>query len=161
MNNPRMLKVATEIVSAFVVTNKVPGNAVPELIGSVYESLQSSKEAPSFPAEKRTPVVSVGKSITPDYIICLEDGRKFKSMRHHLKRLGMTPEQYRTKWGLPFDYPMVAPSLAAKRSEIAKAQRFGHWRTDESSSEKDGKSAVPARSRNVSSKQRPSRRLTS
>jgi len=153
-----MLKVATEIVSAFVVSNKIPANAVPELIGSVYTSLQTSKEAPTSAAEKRTPAVPVGKSITPDYVICLEDGRKFKSMRHHLKRLGMTPEQYRTKWGLPFDYPVVAPSFAAIRSELAKAQRFGHWRADEFSSGKDGKHGVASRSRNASSKERPSRR---
>jgi predicted transcriptional regulator len=145
MNNPRVLKVATEIVSAFVVNNKIPGNAVPDLIGSVYASLQSSKEVPVSTMEKRTPAVPVGKSITPDYVICLEDGRKFKSMRHHLKRLGMTPEQYRTKWGLSFDYPVVAPSFAAKRSELAKAQRFGRWRADKNSKAKDGKSAVSLR----------------
>ena len=157
MNNPRVLKIATEIVSAFVVSNKVPGNAVPELTGSVYSSLQASAETPTFAVEKRTPAVPVGKSITPDYLICLEDGRKFKSMRHHLKRLGMTPEQYRTKWGLPFDYPLVAPNFAAKRSELAKAQRFGRWRADKNSSATDGKSTAPARSRKVSSKKRPSR----
>ena len=157
MSNPRVLKIATEIVSTFVVSNKVPGSAIPELIGSVYASLQMSTETPTTAVGKRTPAVPVGKSITPDYVICLEDGRKFKSMRLHLKRLGMTPEQYRTKWGLPFDYPLVAPNFAAKRSELAKAQRFGRWRADKSSSAKDGKSAGPAQSRKVSPKKRPSR----
>jgi predicted transcriptional regulator len=158
MSNLRALELAVEIVSAFVVTNKITANALPGLIGPVHEALKMPIAVSSLSAEKPTPTVAVGKSVSPDYIICLEDGRKFKSMRHHLKQLGMTPEQYRKKWELPFDYPMVAPNLAARRSELATKQKFGHWRTKPSSVEVKDREAARTRSRKTPSKQGPSGR---
>jgi len=158
MSNSRSLELAAEIVSAFLVANKITANALSELIRSAYAGLQSRTEASSIPAGNLAPAVPVRKSVTPDYIICLEDGRKLKSMRHHLKRLGMTPEQYRRKWGLPFDYPMVAPNLAARRSELATKQKFGHWRTKPSSVEVKDRQAARPRMRKTPSKQGPSGR---
>jgi predicted transcriptional regulator len=152
MSNLRTLELAVEIVSTFVVTNKITAKALPELIGVVHEALEISTPVPSIPLEKRTPAVAVGKSVTPDYIICLEDGRRYKSMRHHLKRLGMTPEEYRKKWGLAVDYPVVAPNFAARRSELATKQKLGHWRVKTKAAEPDNKQTSPPRPRNVSSK---------
>jgi predicted transcriptional regulator len=152
MSNLRTLELAVEIVSTFVVTNKITAKALPELISFVHEALEIPTPVSSIPVEKRTPAVAVGKSVTPDYIICLEDGRRFKSMRHHLKRLGMTPEEYRKKWGLPIDYPVVAPNFAARRSELATKQKFGHWRVKAKAAEVKTKPDSPTRPRNVSSK---------
>jgi predicted transcriptional regulator len=152
MSNLRTLELAVEIVSTFVVTNKITAKALPELISFVHEALEIPTPVSSIPVEKRTPAVAVGKSVTPDYIICLEDGRRFKSMRHHLKRLGMTPEEYRKKWGLPIDYPVVAPNFAARRSELATKQKFGHWRLKTKAAEPENKQTSPPRPRNVSSK---------
>jgi predicted transcriptional regulator len=94
------------------------------------ESRPSQKQKPFFSSLLAAPVaaVTVRKSVTPDYLICLDDGRKFKSLRRHLGGLGMTPEQYRAKWKLPDDYPMVAPNYAAQRSELAKKIGLGQFR---------------------------------
>jgi predicted transcriptional regulator len=101
---------------------------LPGLIQSVYASI-SGLDAPSTPeADKPVPAVSIKKSVTPDYIISLEDGRHFKSLKRHLGGKGMTPDEYRAKWGLPKDYPMVAPNYAAQRSELAKALGLGQQR---------------------------------
>jgi MucR family transcriptional regulator, transcriptional regulator of exopolysaccharide biosynthesis len=121
-----------EIVSAFVAHNSLPLAELPALIHAVHAALvgiASGAVAPNAaePAAP-TPAVTVRKSITPDYLICLDDGREFKSLRRHLKLLGMTPDQYRAKWKLPADYPMVAPNYAALRSALAKKIGLGQYR---------------------------------
>lgn len=123
--NTDLIELTADIVAAFVQNNAVPVAGLPDLISSVNAAL--SKLGPTAVAElpPLTPAVNPKKSIFPDYIVSLEDGRTFKSMKRHLGLLGMTPEQYRTKWGLPRDYPMVAPSYAAQRSELAKSIGLG------------------------------------
>lgn len=117
---------ATSIVSAYVSHNAVNSNAIPQLIKDVHNSLvQCEREGMEPQKVELIPAVPIKKSVTPDYLICLEDGKKFKSMRRHLRELGMTPEQYREKWGLPLDYPMVAPNYANARSELAKKMGLG------------------------------------
>ena len=121
-----------EIISAFVANNSLRLAELPALIQSVHAELvkiANRAATPTAPApEAATPAVSIRKSITPDYLICLDDGRKFKSLRRHLTGLGMTPEQYRAKWKLPADYPMVAPNYAAQRSALAKKIGLGQIR---------------------------------
>jgi predicted transcriptional regulator len=120
------------LVSAYVRHNSLPVTELPTLIQSVHAALArlASGGAAAAAPELPPPVaaVSVRKSISPDYIICLDDGLKFKSLRRHLTALGMTPDQYRAKWSLPADYPMVAPNYAAARSEMAKKIGLGRAR---------------------------------
>jgi predicted transcriptional regulator len=123
---------AAEVVSAFVGHNSLPVSELPSLITSVHAALVkisggSASPAPAEP-EVLTPAVPVRKSITPDYLVCLDDGRKFKSLKRHLASLGMTPDQYRAKWSLPADYPMVASNYAATRSALAKKIGLGQNR---------------------------------
>jgi predicted transcriptional regulator len=94
--------------------------------------------------EKKEPAVSIRKSLTPDFLVCLDDGRKFKSLRRHLATLGMTPEQYRAKWGLPSDYPMVAPNYAAARSQLAKQSGLGQLRKNAAPAKKTS-TATPSK----------------
>jgi predicted transcriptional regulator len=121
-----------EIVSAFVSHNSLPLAELPALIQAVHATLVGIASGASTPSAAEpvapTPAVTVRKSITPDYLICLDDGREFKSLRRHLKLLGMTPDQYRAKWKLPPDYPMVAPNYAALRSTLAKKIGLGQYR---------------------------------
>jgi predicted transcriptional regulator len=123
---------AAEIVSAFVAHSSLPRAELPALIQSVHAALTKIASGAVTPgtAEPTAPValVTVRKSVTPDYLICLDDGRKFKSLRRHLTVLGMTPEQYRAKWNLPSDYPMVAANYAAQRSALAKKIGLGQFR---------------------------------
>jgi predicted transcriptional regulator len=116
-----------DIVSAFVGQNQVTPEALPELIRSVYGALTTlGQAAPEAPAEKQAPAVSIKKSINPDFLISLEDGNKYKSLKRHLRtKYGMSPEEYRAKWNLPKDYPMVAPNYAATRSALAKSMGLG------------------------------------
>jgi predicted transcriptional regulator len=130
-NTPDKVSMAAEIVAAYVSHNSVTPGGLPALIESVHGALTNLGAVAATPKpEPLVPAVSVKKSITPDYLVCLEDGKKFKSLKRHLGGLGLTPEQYRTKWGLPKDYPMVAPNYAAKRSELAKAIGLGQLRKD-------------------------------
>jgi len=126
------LALTGDIVCAFVAYNSLRATELPGLIQSVHAGLArliSGAAAPAAPAaEAPTPAVSVRKSITPDYLICFDDGLKFKSLRRHLTALGMTPEQYRAKWKLPADYPMVAANYAAQRSALAKKIGLGQSR---------------------------------
>ena len=123
------IELAADIVSAFVSNNSVPATDLPALISSVHSALQNvGNPAQTPPTEKPTPAVPVKRSITPDAIISLEDGKPYKSLKRHLTGRGLTPAQYREKWGLPRDYPMVAPNYAAKRSGIAKQSGFGQQR---------------------------------
>lgn len=121
---------AADIVSAYVRNNSVQASDLPALIHAVHGALTRVGPAPvEAPAEPAKPVVSIKKSVTPDYIICLEDGKRFKSLKRHLRTsYNLSPEQYREKWGLPSDYPMVAPNYAAARSELAKASGLGNQR---------------------------------
>jgi predicted transcriptional regulator len=120
-----LLSLTAEVVSAYVAKNPLPTAALPEMISQVHQSLKALSGPKEEPQAALVPAVPVKKSVTPDYIISLEDGRKFKSMKRYLGLLGMTPEQYRQKWGLPGDYPMVAPNYAAQRSELAKTMGLG------------------------------------
>ena len=124
------IELAADIVSAYVSNNSVPAGDLPALISDVHAALSKVGTAPlEVPAEAPKPAVPVKKSVTPDYIICLEDGKKFKSLKRHLRtQYNMTPEQYREKWGLPADYPMVAPNYAKARSELAKEMGLGQQR---------------------------------
>jgi predicted transcriptional regulator len=121
-----LVELTAEIAAAYVENNTVPASDLPALIGSIHRAL-ANIEAPAAPVEPvRTPAVSVRKSIGDDYLICLEDGRKFKSLKRHLRtKYNMSPEEYRAKWGLPRDYPMVAPSYAKARSDLAKQMGLG------------------------------------
>lgn len=121
-----LAELTAEIVSAYVSKNPVPATGLPELIASVHMSL-SGLGTPIAPVvEPQTPAVNPKKSVTPDFIICLEDGKKFKSLKRHLSTdFGLTPDAYREKWGLPRDYPMTAPNYAAQRSQLAKSIGLG------------------------------------
>jgi predicted transcriptional regulator len=119
-----------EIVSAYISNNTVASADIPALINQVHSALLrvSSGEAPAS-SEPLKPAVPIKRSINPDYIVCLEDGKKFKSLKRHLRtQYNMTPEQYRDKWSLPIDYPMVAPNYAAARSQLAKQMGLGQQR---------------------------------
>jgi predicted transcriptional regulator len=122
-----LVDMAADIVSAYVSANQVPPQELPALIRTVYGALREVSGGGVITREaSQEPAIPVKKSITPDYIICLEDGKKFKSLKRHLRtRYGMTPEEYRTKWGLPHDYPMVAPNYAKERSNLAKRMGLG------------------------------------
>lgn len=122
-----VLRMTTEIVSAYVSNNPVAANQVPDVINTVFGSLQAlNGQAAQAPAEPPKPAVSIRRSIMPDYIICLEDGKKLKMLKRHLRAAyDMTPEEYRAKWGLPADYPMVAPNYALQRSAFAKKIGLG------------------------------------
>ncbi len=121
-----LLELSTEIVSAYVSHNVVPAAELPELIASVYGAMSATQSEAAETKEPLKPAVSVRRSITDDYLICLEDGKKFKSLKRHLRtHYGLSPEEYRDKWGLPSDYPMVAPNYAAARSELAKKMGLG------------------------------------
>ena len=126
-----LIELAAEIVSAYVSNNTVSAHDLTALIGDVYAALQrtSAGIAPEPQPEPLKPAVPVKKSVTPDYIVCLEDGKKFKSLKRHLRtQYNVTPEEYREKWGLPADYPMVAPNYAQARSDLAKKMGLGQQR---------------------------------
>jgi predicted transcriptional regulator len=125
--SPDYIELAADIVSAFVSNNSVPVTELPSLIASVHGTLSRLSSAPvEEKAEPLTPAVSVKRSITPDYIVCLEDGKKLKMLKRHLKTAyNMSPEAYRERWGLPQDYPMVAPNYARQRSQLAKEIGLG------------------------------------
>ena len=122
-----LTSLTADIVSAYVANNALTGEKIPELISSVYGALsRASRQAVEPEPVELKPAVAIKKSVTPEYIICLEDGQKFKSLKRHLKtHYDMSPEEYREKWGLPRDYPMVAPSYAAARSDLAKNMGLG------------------------------------
>ncbi|MER8992407.1 MucR family transcriptional regulator [Mesorhizobium sp. M0678] len=129
-NNARknidLLELTAHIVSAYVEKNRLPASGLGDLIASVSAAIGELGQ-PAVPvAAPLTPAVNPKKSVTPDYIICLEDGKKFKSLKRHIGvHFGLTPDAYRAKWGLPSDYPMVAPNYAASRSQLAKAIGLG------------------------------------
>jgi predicted transcriptional regulator len=115
-----------EVVSAFVSNNAMPVTGLPDLIASVHASLSGLNRPVSAPPVELIPAVNPKRSVFPDYIICLEDGKRFTSLKRHIRTdFNLTPDAYRAKWGLPRDYPMVAPAYAQKRSALAKASGLG------------------------------------
>nr|WP_280987441.1 MucR family transcriptional regulator [Jiella endophytica] len=129
-NNEMLMELTAEVVAAYVSNNSLPVSELPGLIADVYGALGRTTTVPAAPlAEKPKPAVPVKKSVTDDFIVCLEDGKKFKSLKRHLMtHYNLTPEEYREKWDLPADYPMVAPNYAAARSRLAKQMGLGHKR---------------------------------
>ena len=122
-----LIELSTEIVSAYVSHNAVSPTDLPKLIAEIHGALRAlqTNETP-LPVEELKPAVPVRKSVAADYIICLEDGKKFKSLKRHLRtHYNLSPEEYREKWGLPADYPMVAPNYSATRSKLAKDNGLG------------------------------------
>ncbi|ESY78541.1 MucR family transcriptional regulator [Mesorhizobium sp. LNHC220B00] len=122
-----LIELTADVVSAYVSNNPVPVGDLPALIGQVHAALKGAAGSVSAAEpEALKPAVPIKKSVTPDYIISLEDGKKFKSLKRHLStQHGLTPDEYRAKWGLPADYPMVAPNYAATRSALAKTMGLG------------------------------------
>ena len=125
-NAKDLLALTTEIVAAHLSNNTVAVADLPALINQVYQSLSNIGQGTVAPAERPQPAVSIKRSIHPDHIVCLEDGKKLKMLKRHLKTAyNMTPEEYRERWGLPADYPMVAPNYARQRSRLAKEIGLG------------------------------------
>lgn len=121
-----LLDMTAEIVSSYVSNNQVDADALPQLIKNIYETVSGLAVGVETIVETQDPAVPVAKSITPDFLICLEDGRKLKMLKRYLRsKFDMTPEEYRAKWGLPPDYPMVAPNYAKLRSKHAKQIGLG------------------------------------
>ncbi len=148
-NTPNTIELAAEIVSAFVSNNSVPVTELPALIGNVHEALNRvASGSTQQPAEEpKVPAVPIKKSVQPDYIVYLDDGKRFKSLKRHLRTVyNLTPEQYRAKWGLPASYPMVAPNYAATRSQLAKQMGLGARRRTAPEPE-PAQPAAPARGR--------------
>ncbi|MBB3952161.1 MucR family transcriptional regulator [Aureimonas jatrophae] len=125
-----LMELTADVVAAYVSHNSLPMSDLPTLIKDVYAALDRAGPEPVAPEpEKPRPAVPVKKSVTDDYIVCLEDGKKFKSLKRHLMtHYNLTPEEYRERWDLPADYPMVAPNYAAARSRLAKQMGLGHKR---------------------------------
>ena len=143
------IELAAEIISAFVSHNAVPLADLANLIGNVHAALQNTGQPVQQQDEaKPIPAVSVRKSITPDFLISLEDGKQYRSLKRHLGKLGLTPDEYRAKWGLPDNYPMVAPSYAKMRSELAKSTGLGQQRSKAARAKaaaRDGVKTAPAK----------------
>ena len=123
----KTIELTAEITAAYVSNNKVGADGLASLISNVFSALsETASPAPAAPVAALVPAVPIRRSLQPDYIVCLEDGKQFKSLKRHLQtKYGLTPAAYREKWGLPSDYPMVAPNYAAARSELAKAIGLG------------------------------------
>ena len=142
-----LVQLTADIVSAYVSNNKVGTAELGKLIEDVHTALKRAPQAAEEPQpEPREPAVPIRRSITPDYIISLEDGRKFKSLKRHLKNTyNLTPDEYRARWGLPRDYPMVAPNYAKARSELAKTMGLG--RKSGSAAQDAGSASEPSSGR--------------
>jgi predicted transcriptional regulator len=129
MSDPKFIELTANIVSAYLGNHSVPASDIPGLISQIHSALSRVSSGADLAAEPLKPAVPVKKSITPEYLVCLEDGKKFKSLKRHLRtQYNMTPEQYRDKWDLPTDYPMVAPNYAEARSALAKQMGLGQQR---------------------------------
>ncbi|HJZ42299.1 MAG TPA: MucR family transcriptional regulator [Hyphomicrobiaceae bacterium] len=126
-NKADLVELTAEIISAYVSNNTVVPTDLPAIISDVHEALsKASQRIGQTEREELRPAIAVKKSVTPDFIVCLEDGKKFKSLKRHLRtHYNLSPEEYREKWGLPHDYPMVAPNYAAARSQLAKQMGLG------------------------------------
>ncbi|CAN0452596.1 unnamed protein product [Laminaria digitata] len=124
-----LLRITTKVVTAYVGNNTLADTQITDVIQSVYDSLEGLSNGTPESKVKQKPAVPIKRSITPDYIVCLEDGKQLKMLKRYLRTThGMTPDEYRSKWGLPTDYPMVAPNYAKKRSAFAKEIGLGKRR---------------------------------
>jgi predicted transcriptional regulator len=142
--NPDFVNLTANIVSAYVANNSVHRGELSNLIASVHSALQGlGAPPPATEQPKPEPAVSIRRSVTPDYLISLEDGRQYKSLKRHLATRGMTPDEYRAKWGLPKDYPMVAANYAAKRSELARSIGLGQSRRKVVAADEGANAAAP------------------
>src|SRR5687768_7341231 len=151
-NHPELLSLTTKIVASHAGSNKLAASEVPALIGSVFEALRTASAVKvEQPVEALVPAVPIRKSVTPEFIVCLEDGKRLKMLKRHLAtRFNLTPSEYRKRWGLPNDYPMVAPAYAAQRSELAKSSGLGRRPVDaEPEPEPEPEPAVPKAARRV------------
>ena len=136
-NTSEIMQMAVDIVSAYVGNNSISATQVPEVINTVYASLLAIGEVGNGPTQTLNPAVPVRRSITPDYLVCLEDGKKLKMLKRHIRAVyGLSPEEYRAKWGLPADYPMVAPNYAKQRSNFAKQIGLGRKKGEKVGSRK-------------------------
>jgi predicted transcriptional regulator len=122
-----LLQLTVQVVSSYVGNNTLVADDVPKLIAATHQALaRLGTSSEPQEREEQKPAITVKRSVTPDYIVCLEDGKKFKSLKRHLRtHYDLSPEQYREKWGLPHDYPMVAPNYAAARSDLARKMGLG------------------------------------
>lgn len=122
------LRLSADIVAAYLSNNQTPPSAIPDLIRSIHRSLSTlgAEDSPATPTEKKKPAVPISRSVQPDYIVCLEDGKKLKMLKRYLRaRYNLSPDEYRRRWGLPPDYPMVAPAYAQRRSDFAREIGLG------------------------------------
>ncbi|GJD49523.1 Transcriptional regulatory protein ros [Methylobacterium crusticola] len=138
-----LVELSTEIVATYVAHNSLPASEVPSFLIRVHEAFTSISKTPEPEAPVLTPAVSIKKTITPDRIISLEDGKGYKTLKRHLGKLGLTPATYRQKWGLPHDYPMVAANYAAERSALARASGLGTHRAAAKAATKDDTVSEP------------------
>ena len=143
-----LLSLTTEVVAAFVGNNTIGVGDIPDLISGIYQALSTAGQAEEKPSAAPVPAVPIKKSVTPDFLVCLEDGRKLTMLKRHLAtRYNLTPDEYRRRWGLPKDYPMVAPGYAAQRSTLAKEIGLGR------------KAAPPPPQEEAPAAKKPSRRI--
>lgn len=140
-----LLRMTADVVAAYVSNNTLPTAQLAEVINAVYNSLKSLEGQAAEPQpEPLKPAVAIRRSVTPDYLVCLEDGKKLKMLKRHLRSTyNMTPDEYRAKWGLPADYPMVAPNYAEQRSEFAKKIGLGRGAGRQSARRSAGERAAP------------------
>ncbi|KAA5805087.1 transcriptional regulator [Alkalicaulis satelles] len=126
VDNEELMRMTTDIVASFLTHNSVPAESVPDMIKSVFATMKDISGGEPKPEPKAKPAVAISKSVTDDYIVCLEDGKKLKMLKRYLRsQYDMSPDDYRRKWGLPADYPMVAPNYSKRRSEFAKEIGLG------------------------------------
>ena len=141
----RVVDLCAAIITAYVSNNAVPPNELPPMIGAVHSTLTQLMAPPPPEAPKPEPPIPIRRTVTPDHIISLEDGKPYKTLKRHLAGRGLTPDQYREKWGLPRDYPMVAANYASQRSELAKNSGLGRRRLRGGEGNGDGAgTAAPA-----------------
>ena len=140
-NGPQsnLVSLASDIVSAFVANNSLARTELASLIASVHGALSGLGRPAAPEPERSAPPVPIKKSVTPDYLVSLEDGKQYKSLKRHLRVRGLTPEEYREKWGLPWDYPMVASNYAKQRSELATRIGLGQKRSGKKAARKAAK----------------------
>ncbi len=146
-NELELTALTADVVAAYVAHNVLSADKLPDFIGSIYGALNKASVQTAEPLKvELTPAVPVKKSVTQDFIICLEDGKKFKSLKRHLKSCyDLSPEEYRDKWGLPRDYPMVAPAYAAARSSLAKSMGLGQRANAKTAKTSAASASAPAK----------------
>lgn len=141
-NSAELVGLTAEIVGAYITKNSIGQTGLTELITAVHSALKQLGRPEPIQSEKPTPPIPIKKTITPDYLISLEDGQRYKSLKRHLTARGLTPADYRTKWGLPSDYPMVAPNYAKRRSELARSMGLGQRRAEPEAAPKSRRKAA-------------------